>query len=38
VSEDDVTADLKTLDEVTKEFIDQIDAITKTKETELTTI
>lgn len=38
VSEDDIAAEVKTLDEVTKEYIDQIDSMTKTKEQELTTL
>ncbi len=38
ISEDDITAEVKTLDEVTKEYIDSIDAMTKAKEQELTTI
>jgi ribosome recycling factor len=35
VSEDDVAAELKTLEETTKEFIERIDSLTKSKEAEL---
>ncbi len=35
VSEDDIAAELKTLEDTTKEFIEQIDALTKSKEAEL---
>ncbi len=38
ISEDDITAEVKTLDEVTKEYIEHIDTMAKNKEQELTTI
>lgn len=38
VSEDDIAAETKTLDEVTKEYIEQIDSMAKNKEQELTTL
>lgn len=38
VSEDDIAAETKTLDEVTKEYIEKIDATAKRKEQELTTL
>jgi len=38
VSEDDVEADLKNLEDMTKEYVEKIDSMTKSKQTELTTM
>ncbi|HCC84681.1 MAG TPA: ribosome recycling factor [Candidatus Pacebacteria bacterium] len=38
ISEDDISAETKTLDEVSKTYIEKIDQATKAKETELTTL
>lgn len=38
VSEDDVALDLKSLEDMTKDYVEKIDSMTKSKQTELTTI